>query len=207
MQHIFWLDDEFDFLGDILRIGSKYGLTKQSLLEKVTFAFDYEMGADIISKKQFDVYILDADFFNRTTQQYKNNAREFLQNVTADMCVVDCFHAYPEGFDHCMVRMAPVYEDCNFVRFYNEHLKPLNVKTVIFSVSLYAPIVAYHLGLPFYAKGLTKEVLQEHVEDNMFDDIPLRYLKDSNIRKPSSFLQYWESGSREELIQRYLTVP
>ncbi len=67
-QHIFWLDDSPNFFDRMEAVAQQHALSFDlfSLLRRTTVVFDLEMAVEVVSREQFDLYILDADFPNRS---------------------------------------------------------------------------------------------------------------------------------------------
>ena len=199
-QNIFWLEDTPDILGEILRICSGQGIDKDSLFSKTTFASDYEVGAQIAPNEEFDLYILDADFPQSTSEEWKKNYRDFLQQVSLETRYLDFKKKYGEGYIGKRGKSTN-----NFSLFFSEFLPEKSGKIVIYSVSTIAPTIAFHHGLPFYSKALNKDTIKEIVGSEMNNQrFFKRYFPSDFSPKKADFLDQWECGSRFELVERYL---
>lgn len=196
-ERIFWLEDTPDILGDILCICARHQVDKDSLFPRITFAPDYETGAEIVHGENFDLYILDADFPEATSQEWKEYYWNFMSQVSKDTKHFHFKDKYGEGN---FGRSAN-----NFSCFFAEFLQRKPGKTIVYSISTMAPLVAFHLGLPFYSKALDKDMIKDNVTRNLNDEYILeKYVLPLVVPKNIDFLEQWECGSRYELVERYL---
>ncbi|MEK6863581.1 MAG: hypothetical protein AABW53_02690 [Nanoarchaeota archaeon] len=192
------MEDSPDNLGEILRICAEHQVDKDSLFSRITFAPDYEAGADIIDGINFDLHILDGDFPNATGEQWKGTYRDYLRQVSAD---TRFFQFKPDRHEN----EPPGSDANNFSRFFVELLQMRPEKTIVYSLSTMAPAVAFHLGLPFYSKALCKDTIKDNVARNFNDEYILKkYILPLTTPKSIDFLEQWEYGSRFELVERYL---
>ncbi|GAG01548.1 unnamed protein product, partial [marine sediment metagenome] len=154
---IFWLEDYPDLLS---KLASRFSLNLEMILEKTTFAHDFETGREITGHKEFDLYILDGDFPNRISEEHLKGVEEYLQRIKRGIWNKDDFI---QGLSDMGLN--------NFSRFYTQCLANTPGKKVVFSASTFAPALAYHLGLPFYAKGsMPEEGVREMVADHLSND-------------------------------------
>jgi hypothetical protein len=143
MSSIFWLEDN-PYHVDILvqRARSRNPPVDLScLLRSIDFAYDYEMGADTVrSAEPFGLYILDADFPQRLSDERRASFAGFIDALRRG----ERPHYNAGGHREEFVLN-------NFLRFYREQLGP-QCKSVIFSQSRHAAVAAFNAGLPFYFK-------------------------------------------------------
>lgn len=195
-QQIFWLEDSPDILGDVLRICTEHGIDKDSLFSRITFAPDYQAGADIVQDKDFDLYILDGDFPEATSEGWKKNYWNFMQQISINTQHLHFKDKYGDGYIGRSTN--------NFAPFFQQYLQDQN-KTIVYSVSTIAPTVAFHYGLPFYSKALDRDMIKGLVEERMNDEGFLsRFIPAHITLKNRDYLERWECGSRFELVERYL---
>ena len=199
IQRIFWLDDNFAFLGRFLHISKSYGLTKESLFAKVTFAYDQEMGESIIKNKDFDLYILDGDFPRITSEKYREKLNVFLNGITSE----NKHYAVCDELNKLSNETKGPFVN-RFAEFYLNNLRDKTGKVIVHSLSSFAPHIAFHLGLPFYGKVIDADDIKIIV-NKLIDDPSIDYFIGSVYKKNVSFLEGWEIGSCEDLIKRYLT--
>lgn len=198
-SRIFWLDDEFDFMGQILAKGAPFSLVRDDLLSRTTFAFDYETGERIVKTEPFDLYILDADFPLRGSQKHNDLVAEFIRTAPIGITPADAWDIVPEDTEHT----GPSVN--HFARFYNEQLRQLGKKVIVFSRSSMAPMTAYHMELPFYSKTLDARMIKELVQDHPAEY--LDWLPEHYPKRAIENVNAWEAGSMEDLIRRFLTKP
>ncbi|MEK6809312.1 MAG: hypothetical protein AABY40_01430 [Nanoarchaeota archaeon] len=202
-QKIFWLEDTPDILGDVLRICAEHGVDKDSLFSRITFAPDYESGAEIVKAQEFDLYLLDADFPETTDEGWKKRYWEFMQNISLKTEHGDFLQYFEDKNES---RYGPGYigpSNNNFSRFFDQFLRDQN-KTAVYSISSIAPTVAFHYGLPFYSKALDKEDIEKVVARNIGDERFLSRFIPAHIVPKIQDLEQWEYGSRFEFVERYL---
>ena len=195
---IFWLDDRPDFLELFFRETS---LKREELFARVTWAYDFEDGAKKV-QGDYDLYILDGDFPDSTSLAEKKMIDDCLEKIRTN-----------EWSDRLLGLENPVAN--NFARFYTEFLTGKN-NVVVLSMSTFAPLVAFPLGLPFYCKGglnpeETKDdekLWREHINKV---GVPHDYLEKKIAeffidRKPVdlSCLEAYECGAAIHFIQKYL---
>src|SRR3989344_1614594 len=190
-ERIFWLDDCPDVLGNLLSIGKKFGLERESLLPRITWAYDSEMGANIVKQHDFDLYILDGDFPDTTSNEQKKSIDDFLTKVNHSLLWVDS--PLPScGYDTI---------DSNFARFSTTHLQN-KTPVVIFSMSTIAPVSAFHLSLPFYGKAIPKWGVLDSAQRRLTCEDTISPYIPKNLRKTQPGLAQWEHGDWEEFIQK-----
>lgn len=194
-QKIFWLEDTPHILGEVLRICSGHNLDKDSLFSRITFAPDYQAGAEIVHKQDFDLYILDADFPDATREGWKEQFWQLMQQVSADTGYMYFKDRFGEGYIG--------HSTNNFAPFFDEFLSGRKEKTIVYSTSTIAPAVAFHYGLPFYSKAMEKDGIKENITKNVLNKRILHYLPHLPP-KNLDFLEQWEYGSRFDLVKNYL---
>ncbi|MBI5001784.1 hypothetical protein HZC31_00195 [Candidatus Woesearchaeota archaeon] len=212
-QRIFWLDDSPNFFDRMENVALEAALPLDlsGLLRRTTFTFDLEMAVDVVSREQFDLYILDADFPNRMPDERRASLDAYLVKVCAG--VVDHWKEYPSDGDH-----QGNVNNNGFI-FYEQqrsHFAP-EAKVLVHSMSDAAPVLAYLLDLPMYSKNTNLEGVRQELLGG-FDrcEYP-RWLRDRFVQKvggdiaqwyvndcPAPDLQNYELGARKELIERYL---
>ncbi|MBS3148907.1 hypothetical protein J4219_08575 [Candidatus Woesearchaeota archaeon] len=196
---IFWLDDEFDFIGQLLAKGIPLGLDKDNLLARTRFAFDYEMGERIVKTEPFNLYILDGDFPLRGSPEYNEQVERFVRSAPIGLDPCEAWEIVPEdkGFTGPSVN--------HFAKFYDQNLRTLNQKIVVFSRSSMAPMTAFHMNIPFYSKALDTPLIKELVQDHPKEY--LDWLPENYPKRAIKDIDSWETGSMEDLITRFLTKP
>jgi len=71
-ERIFWLEDNPVFIETFQRIAdeSQIPFDLAQLLSRTTFAYDFEMGREILQReKPFDLYVLDNGFPGSSTRE------------------------------------------------------------------------------------------------------------------------------------------
>ena len=190
------MEDTPDIFGDVLRICAGHGVDRASLFSRTTFAPDYESGAEIVKAEKFDLYILDADFPEATSKEWKKYYWDFMQQISLATKHLQFKDKYGDGYIGRSTN--------NFRYFFDEFLRNRD-KAIVYSVSTIAPTVAFHYGLPFYSKALDKDMITGLVEERMNDEGFLRrFLPSGFTPQKADFLDRWEHGSRFELVERYL---
>ncbi len=176
-DRIFWLDDNPSFLSFLPQVSRELDL--QGLLGRTTFAYDFQMGEEIVGKSEFDLYILDGDFPSRLHDGRRHYISQFLQ-------------ALRQGLN---VRFfgEESRESNTFVRFFKQLLA--GRRAVVFSLSDDAILPAHNLGLPYFAKGL---------EDK--SDI-VKTLEYSLRFRDGTRREGWECGGIEDFVKSYLIKP
>ena len=196
-QKIFWLEDTPHMLGEILRICAGCGVDKDSLFARTTFAPDYQSGAEIVRAKEFDLYILDGDFPEATSKEWKSRYWDLVQQVSSETTYLKFEDKYGDGYIGRSTN--------NFSRFFSEFLQTKAGKTIVYSVSTIAPKVAFYYGLSFYSKALEKDMIKSMVTENIDNErFFARYVTAHITPKSLDFLDQWEYGSRFDLVERYL---
>jgi hypothetical protein len=179
---IFWLEDNPTFLSWLVE-DSDSGLNIKNLLKRVTFAYDYEMGKDIIGKEDFDLCILDGDFPLKLDEKRRKYIDDFL--VATPL----------EGYKF---KWADNYEDNmeynHFLKFYKECLSPKQ-KVVVYSMSKEACYHAFKIGLPFYFKREKAEEVPKNLKIFRHNSL--------DVTDPVK-ISNWEYGGPKELVERYL---
>jgi hypothetical protein len=141
-KKIFWLDDHPDILAtSYIKEFSNGKVSADQLLEKTVFAYDFEMGREILAsgEYQFDLHIMDGDFPRVMEQVQVQRVDKFLQKLRTGgkrPCLEDGFKGQ--------------YYNA-FVEFCLDHL--LNKEFVVHSMSRDAERLSFLLGWEFYGKG------------------------------------------------------
>ncbi|MEK6825668.1 MAG: hypothetical protein AABY00_02695 [Nanoarchaeota archaeon] len=180
-SRIFWLEDNPDFMHWLCSTRHTPNADIDNLLSRVTFAFDFEMGRDILSREQFDLYILDGDFPDNSPL-YR---RDYLQRYLREQCM----ESMQEGIKGHIVWS-------NFIKFSKECLvgrQPL----VIYSLSERAAVGAYVRQLPFFYKTSDTDGAEKIKE----------YVKSCEQEFPQGLpnsLDKWELGVDKDLARDYL---
>ncbi len=199
-QRIFWLDDNPNFLVEILKQCSEKGYDRDSLLSRITMSYDYETGERIIQGDLFDLYILDGDFPNLLSVERKAYVDDFIAKVTHQTKSHD--FKFLDGLSDGSVVA------CNFVNFYLNILRNREAKTIILSLSSRASLYAFNLSLPFYGKYLRgREEIKKEVMSREYwqhEDIKRRFSSDINVHDLLREVETWECGNMDELVERYL---
>lgn len=178
-NNIFWLDDNPWFLSYKL---SHPNLDLKKLLQRVTFAYDFEDGERITKASEFDLYILDGDFPNRLLDSRKEQLKEQISALTrGEKVEIKSYYQNDQVYG-------------NFMNFYRKQLTEKNDKTIVYSIADTAAAEAFSLDLPFYHKSIrTSEQIIHQVN---ISEHPFKIDKDK--------LKVWEHGITNELIERYL---
>ena len=190
---IFWMEDMADWLGYTIKDCAHHGVDKDSLFSRITFACDYEQGAEIVNREDFDLYIIDGDFPNSTTIGEKEQFANDLASVNAETELNDL-----SG------EIARNSLSCNFVKFYRKFLTEKSGDAIIYSGNLIAPQLAFHLDLPFYSKWADEKVTEWAIRKDGYGEHLMWLLPKGVEMRPPHLLNNWEHGSREDLIKRYL---
>lgn len=221
-QRIFWLDDRPDFFDSLEYLTKEAGLSLDlsALVRRTTFAFDFEMGREILERKQFDLHILDGDFPNQAPDGRRAALAAYLAKVRDGP--VNYWEEYPNYKNR--------EEDIpnNFVPFYRTCLSRLSAdkKVLVFSSSNEAPVLAYLFDIPIYAKNQDGEKVplelvrkfaardfsrpfsrfgvHEGVEEQFLQKIGGNIGRWYNDGCPAPNLKGYEYGGMKELIERYL---
>ncbi len=188
-ERIFWLDDNPSFLGGIERLACHEGLQRGTLFDRITFAYDYQSGADIVRERAFDLYILDADFPQRMRPDRMKYVDGFVRNAIAGRSKWHDFEHHSGWNENAGDERA--VED-NFVLFYEQNLQAKAGKTIVFSSSYVAVDAARRLRLPFYAKLGSAE------------EIASWLARSGQGALLASSSATWECGGMDELVERYL---
>lgn len=191
-NRIFWLEDHPDILGTISKTEK---IDLNTILNRVAFAHDFESGREIVSRRNFDIYILDGDFPDKIDAAHLSAVQKCLDGMRRGELsdLLDAYSATERGN--------------NFVRFYQEHLSK-GCDVVLFSASLLAVICGYHLGLPSYLKGYIsetsfKETVRQHLADKQLSQRLAGKCPQIACRA-DSFISSWECGGISEFAERYL---
>ncbi len=199
-NRIFWLEDSPDILGDVLDILDSHGFDKDSLFSRTVFAPDYQSGAEIVQKEDFELYILDADFPEATSEAWKKHYWNFMQQVSIDTRHLDFDRYFKDRLGEGYIGRSTN----NFGPFFDQYLRERTGKTIIYSISTIAPAVAFHYGLPFYSKALEKDEIKGCVKESIDKKQIKKYIPPHLNPKTIDLLEEWECGSRFDLVQRYL---
>ncbi|MDO8510941.1 MAG: hypothetical protein Q7S55_02135, partial [Nanoarchaeota archaeon] len=97
-QKIFWLEDTPDILGDVLRICAGHNVDRASLFSRTSFAPDYQTGANMVQNRDFDLHILDGDFPEATSTEWKKHYWNFMQQISLDSKYLDFKDKYGDGY-------------------------------------------------------------------------------------------------------------
>ena len=214
-QRIFWLDDSPNFFDRMEAVARsvEISLDLSAVIGRTTFAFDLEMAIEIVTKEQFNVYILDADFPNRAPDERRGALEAYMQKVRGGP--VNHWNEYPRDGDH------KGNVNNNGFLFYEQQRSHFaaNGKVVVHSMSEAAPILAYLFDLPLYTKGNDMEEVRRNITHDFerwqFDRVPgawERFLEKNGCsgkpqdlaHSPYADLSKYEYGGRKELIERYL---
>lgn len=183
-EHIFWLEDNPDFLDffEILAKDIGSSLNLEQLLGKITFAHDFKDAARIVPERSFDLYILDADFPDEMNSLRKAELKTYLERLR---------QREPEN---SFTFSSTGARDNNFIKFHDFFLRSKS-KVVIYSMSYDAIRPAYDLKLPFYFK-----------RGDDPQEIRSWLLKTQRHHSRKLAVQEWEYGTTKELLERYLTL-
>ena len=183
-KKIFWLEDNPDFFSWFRWLAQDIGVEfdLSELLSRITFAYDFQSGKEIVAANQFDLYVLDGDFPHRLSDQRKATIDACVENIRTTGAAV-----LPSD---SVAQDAVVYN--NFVRFYKECLSGRQ-GVVVFSMSYDAIRPSCDLRLPFYFKrGDDPEGV-------------VSWLKRSgHLYADEPEIDGGEYGSKKELLERYL---
>lgn len=213
-NRIFWLDDSPNFFDRMISTAQDAQLVfdLSAVARKTTFAFDFEMGREIVEREQFDLYILDADFPHRMADARRAALDEYLNKVRTGP--INHWKEYNWKGDH---QRNVNNNGLIFYEQLHQHI-PSDKKVVVHSMSLNVPILAYLFDLPMYQKHSQpvddiKQNITQHFINLRFDHIPGawdRFVQKigGDIQKAWSIaapdLSIYECGGRKELIERYL---
>ncbi len=204
-ENILWIEDSPDILGEVLRICSQQGVSKDSLFTRTVFAPDYHSGAELVRAQEFDLYVLDGDFPDKTSETWKSKYWDFMELVSTQTKFLEFVRYFKERNDDRWGEGYIGHSTNNFSRFFSEFLSEKSGKTVVYSVSTIAPTVAFHHGLPFYSKALDKELIEKVIAENIdYEPFLSLYIPSHITPKSIDFLNQWEYGSRFDFVERYL---
>ena len=183
-ERIFWLDDNPWFLD---KFSTFHNLDLAPMLRRVTFAHDFEDGRRIVEEREFDLYILDADFPKILDSTRKQNLIDKLDYLRRREKAV--IGLYPQ--DNTVENY--------FLDFYEENLDK-NMKVVVYSISENAPKAALKLGLPFYSKSSSWETSKK-IKERMRMVRPDLEISEDELEV---LLRDWECGSSKMFVDTYL---
>jgi hypothetical protein len=146
-ERIFWLEDNPEFLGYFQGIADSQHIPIDlvNLLNRTTFAYDHEMGREIILREHpFDLYVLDADIPRSLSILRRELLSDFIEKIKEQQSAQLPFIEAGPGQSY-------------FIDFWEELLKDRTgqAKVVVFSANLDAQVDAYQRELPFYSKRFT----------------------------------------------------
>ena len=119
----------------------------------------------------------------------------------------DSLGAHQSGSTHAMLGTSSLKPKAlpALASFYDQNLKTLGKKVIIFSRSSMAPMTAFHMNIPFYSKALDTPMIKELVQDHPKEY--LDWLPENYPKRKINELDSWETGSMEDLITQALTKP
>ena len=178
---IFWLEDNPDFMHWLCNTAYTPHADMDNLFSRVTFAFDFEMGLDILSRGQFDLHILDGDFPDDSPPARRSYLQKYLQE---------------QSMNPIRIGVKGEIVNSNFIRFSKECLvgrQPL----LIYSLSERAAVGACARQLPFFHKTSDADGARKIKE----------YIESCTQEFPHELpflLESWEVGTDQELARDYL---
>lgn len=173
-EKLFWLDDSPTFLPSL-------GIDLVALLNRTTFAFDFNQAKNIVSRvTDFDLHILDGDFPNEIETDLRVALNDWLESIRRGN-EPDVFTRYSGNIEYD-----------NFIPFYEQLLQ--DRKVIVHSASLVAAEYACKVHLPFYSKR------------SGYNEKDVEHMVDSAWRTTGWKLdpEGWEFGSTKDMVERYL---
>ncbi len=212
---IFWLDDHPDIEAvEYIENLSNGQISRARLLEHTIFAYDYKSGERLVSKEDYDLYMMDGDFPMEMNSAKLEAVQKFMEELK-------------QGVRNPRLRTDMDGTRPNaFIEFTLDYL--LGKNFAVYSSSLDAEKSSFLLGWPFYKKGRAKEVpsfideqtawhdeigvpsrLRSRIYDLVSQDprwkkISLGDWNAMEIKKTKDSLENWEYGGSQELVTNRL---